>query len=70
MPNKLIDIITEKHQTLAYFGFKKEFFNSLFLKKQINGVDRIVPIGRSMEMNYLWDGYNLLNSLTRIVDIK
>ncbi|MDA9838883.1 hypothetical protein N9B99_04665 [Candidatus Pelagibacter sp.] len=36
----------------------------------IRGIDRIIPLGRSMEMNYLWDGYNLLRTLTRIIDIK
>lgn len=36
----------------------------------IRGIDRIIPLGRSMEMNYFWDGYNLLRTLTRIIDIK
>jgi hypothetical protein len=36
----------------------------------IRGIDRIVPLGRSIEMNYLWDGYNLLRTLTRVIDIK
>ena len=70
---KIIDlskIVTKKYQTLVYYGFEKDYFNKLFIKYNIPGIDRIIPIGRSMEMNYLWDGYNLLNSLTRVVDIK
>ena len=34
------------------------------------GIDRIVPIGRSMEMNFFWDGYDLKNILTRSIEIK
>mgnify|MGYP001358936729 FL=1 len=63
-------IITEKYQTLSYFGLDPDFFKKFIQKNEIRGIDRIVPIGRSMEMNYLWDGYNLLRALTRIIDIK
>ena len=40
------------------------------LDNDIRGIDRIVPLGRSIEMNYLWDGYNLLRTFTRVIDIK
>ena len=63
-------IITEKYQTLSYYGFSPDFFKKFILENQIKGIDRIVPLGRSMEMSYLWDGYNLLRALTRIIDIK
>ena len=63
-------IITEKYQTLAYFGLDLDFFKKFIQKNGIRGIDRVVPIGRSMEMNYLWDGYNLFRALTRIIDIK
>ena len=63
-------IITEKYQTLSYYGFSSDFFKKFILENQIKGIDRIVPLGRSMEMSYLWDGYNLLRALTRIIDIK
>lgn len=66
----LSKIITEKYQTLSYFGLDRAFFKQFIQKNEIRGIDRIVPIGRSMEMSYLWDGYNLLRALTRIIDIK
>lgn len=66
----LSKIITEKYQTLTYYGFEVNFFQNFILENQIKGIDRIVPLGRSMEMSYLWDGYNLLRTLTRIIDIK
>ncbi len=66
----LANIITKKYQTMAYYGFQRSFFDNFINKYKVKGIDRVVPIGRSMEMNYLWDGYDLLNSLTRVVDIK
>ena len=47
-----------------------ENFLKTLLKNSLNGIDRIVPIGRSLEMNYIWDGINFFDTLTRIIDIK
>ena len=33
----------------------------------IAGVDRIVPFGQAMDMDIIWDGRNLLDTLTRII---
>lgn len=68
--NILSKVITEKYQTLTYYGLDIDYLKKFIEKNEIKGIDRIIPIGRSMEMNYLWDGYNLLKSLTRIIDIK
>ena len=67
--NKLKNIITPKYQTLSYYGFDKKFFEN-FLSDNLQGIDRIVPIGRSLEMNYIWDGFNFFDCLTRTIDVK
>jgi hypothetical protein len=33
----------------------------------IRGVDRVVPIGHTMDFDLNWDGYNLVERLTRTV---
>ena len=68
--NILKKIINKKYQTLSYFGFETNQLKNFIQKNQIRGIDRVVPLGRSMEMSYLWDGYNLFKALTRIIDIK
>ncbi len=35
----------------------------------IKGVDRVVPVGRTMDFDLIWDGYNLVTQLTREVVI-
>lgn len=34
------------------------------------GIDRIVPIGKTMDFDLVWDGYNLVESLTRTVAVE
>ena len=68
--NGIKKIINEKYQTLTYYGFDREFLENFAKKNSLNGLDRIVPIGRSLEINYIWDGINFFDTLTRIIDIK
>jgi hypothetical protein len=32
---------------------------------RFNGIDRIVPIGKTTDFNLIWDGYDLINVLSR-----
>lgn len=36
----------------------------------IKGVDRVVPIGKTMDFDLVWDGYNLVERMTRTINIK
>lgn len=68
--NKINFIINNKYQTLTYFGFKKEILKNFVLKNNLKGIDRIVPIGQSLDISLLWDGYDVLNILSRGIDIR
>lgn len=52
-------------QTISYLG-GKEMLTPL-IKTGIKGIDRIVPIGKTMDFDMIWDGYNLVERLTRII---
>lgn len=67
--SKLNNFVNEKYQTLTYFGFSKKVLENLFLKYKFRGIDRIVPIGSSMNLSLIWDGYDLKNILTRNIEI-
>jgi len=56
-------------QTLAYFGKNDEFYDFI-INDGLKGVDRIVPIGRTLDFDFIWDGYNLFEEFTRTIAIK
>jgi len=68
--SNLTRIINNKFQTITYYGFKKSDLKNFIKSNNIEGIDRIVPIGRAMDIGMIWDGYNLKDNLTRIIDIK
>ena len=55
-------------QTIGYLG-DRTIFDKL-INLGIKGVDRIVPIGKTMDFDFIWDGYNLFDSFTRKISIK
>ena len=62
--------INNKYQTLTYFGLNKDILKNFILKNQLEGIDRIVPIGQALDISFFWDGYDLNRILSRVVDIK
>lgn len=56
-------------QTLTYFGVDKGIFE-MWLSKGVHGFDRIVPVGKGLDFDFIWDGVDLFTSLSRIVTVK
>jgi hypothetical protein len=65
----LAGLVSKKDQTLAYFGFDKDDLNNFVRKVNGAGVDRIVPIGQALNFAPIWDGYSLLNELSKRVHV-
>ena len=68
--DELIPYVNEKVQTLGVAGFDKEELQQLLPKFPPNAVDRIVPIGKALEFDYIWDGYNIFLELLNFKSIK
>lgn len=62
--------ISKKCQTLTYFGFEKKELEVFLLNNNLSGIDRAVPIGNALNINPIWDGFNVLNELSRIIIIE
>ncbi len=62
--------VNKKCQTVSYLGISKRNFKSLLADTSIEGIDRIVPIGKSLNISFDWDGYDMIKSLSRIVTIE
>jgi hypothetical protein len=67
--DELNNIINEKIQTITYFGYKKKFLNRFIENNNLTGVDRVVPVGMALDLDFKWDGYNIMERLTRIINI-
>ena len=68
--NEIGEFIKSKDQTISVFGFSNEEIFQFIDTINNRGVDRIVPIGASLEFDHVWDGQDLFNSMSRIITIS
>jgi hypothetical protein len=66
---EIAPLINRKFQTLAYYGLEPCVMRSFVEENRPSGIDRIVPIGRTLDFSLVWDGYDLIGMLSRKVSI-
>ncbi len=67
--DEIAPIMNEKYQTLAYYGFTQQELSDFVLRNCLTGIDRIVPFGETTAFSLTWDGMNLIERMSRIIDI-
>lgn len=67
--DEIAHLITIKYQTLGYYGFERGEMVKFVRKNRFLGLDRIVPIGETTAFALTWDGYNLIDTFTRIPSV-
>jgi len=68
--NDLKKFISKKCQTVTYFGFTKNQLGLFILNNNLLGIDRFVPIGKALGIDIVWDGYEVVKSLSRVVSLE
>ena len=66
---EIVDVCDVRCQTLTYYGVKEETFRVFLEEARPIGIDRIVPMGKSMDFALIWDGYDLIRQMSRRVTI-
>ena len=67
--DEVAPIVNNKYQTLAYYGYEKQELEDFVLRNRLTGIDRIVPLGETTTFSLTWDGINLIERLSRVIDI-
>lgn len=63
--DEISQVVSRKYQTIGYLGFAIEELQEWIINNRLLGVDRVVPLGRTMDFSLIWDGYDLINTLSR-----
>lgn len=62
--------LTSTTQTLSHFGVGQAELACFTRSDNFLGVDRIVPMGQALRFDLKWDGYNLLEQLSKILVLE
>lgn len=66
---ELSSVFSKKFQTLSYFGFEKEELIQFITQLKPVGIDRIIPIGQTANFSLTHDGFNLIDTLSREIEL-
>ena len=64
---QILPVCNERCQTLSYLGIDKNEIIDFINTYKPKGIDRVVPMGKTMDFSLEWDGYDLIYSLSRII---
>jgi hypothetical protein len=67
--DSLIAEIRDRDQTLGYEGFSREAMAAFAEAAAPQGLCRIVPIGRALDFDAVWDGNDVLRDAVRLVRV-
>ncbi len=62
-------IVNERYQTLTIFGIDPAAVRSMIRRHGLKGIDRVMPVGHALDMDSIWDGYDIIASLSRLIPI-
>ncbi len=65
----LAPIVNERYQTLTTIGIDKDQIRNMISDHGLRGIDRVVSVGRALDMDIVWDGYDIVSSLSRLITI-
>jgi hypothetical protein len=65
----LAQIVNQRFQTLSYIGMTPTALEALVHEKRMTGIDRIVPVGQTLDFALDWDGYDLISTFSRVISV-
>lgn len=65
----LLPVVKRKYQTLSYLGLDADELRSFVVQNGLRGIDRIVPVGHTMDFALTWDGCDLIRTLSRRISV-
>jgi hypothetical protein len=65
----IASVVDRRFQTLSYFGIEASELEEFGRLLNGRGIDRMVPVGQALTFHRFWDGYDLLQALSRRVHI-
>jgi hypothetical protein len=66
----LVSLIQRRDQTITHHGLTQTDLRDFIHKVGARGIDRVVPVGQALTFHHHWDGYDLLHSFSRSVQIE
>lgn len=65
--DEIVPVLTKQCQTVSVLGIDKKDVKEIVYHYGVRGVDRIVSLGQTMGLEFVWDGYQMIEAMSRVV---
>ena len=65
--DEVVPILTKQCQTISVLGIEKQEILDLVYKHGVRGVDRVVDLGQTMGLEFIWDGFKMIETMSRFI---
>jgi len=62
--------LSPRDQTIVHYGFKPAELKAFAQSELHRGIDRMVPLGASLNFHHIWDGFDLLRDFSRLLHLS
>lgn len=66
---EILPVLSKQCQTVSVLGVDKAEVKDIVIKNGVKGVDRIVDLGQTMALEFIWDGFKMIENMTRYIYI-
>ena len=64
---EIAPIMNKPCQTLSYYGMDGHEIQQFVIRNGFRGGDRVVPVGKTMDLTFKWDGFDMIENMSRYV---
>ena len=68
--SELPNYLSKKGQTLTQYGFNKKEIKLLLESNPLIPLHRVVEVGEALAFSHIWDGYSIIDEMTKKIDYK
>lgn len=65
--DEVVPVLTKQCQTISVLGIEKKEILDLVYKYGVRGVDRVVDLGQTMGLEFIWDGFKMIETMSRFI---
>lgn len=64
---EIVPVVNKSCQTISYYGIDADSIQNFVIRNGLRGCDRIVPVGKTMDLTFKWDGFDMIETMSRYV---
>lgn len=64
---EIVPVLTKQCQTISVLGVDKQEILDVVYRYGVRGVDRVVSLGQTMGLEFIWDGFKMIETMSRFI---